>query len=87
MLTNWSQVFDMREARNFEAFFLRNLVCLPHGPFENELYDLGATILEIDAAEHAVAHFLFLEAVSCKAHSNVLIFYSVVSIALQNCTI
>ena len=63
-LTNWSQVFDSRLAPNFEDLFLRNLVCLQHGPFEHELFELGATILDLDASEHPVAHFLFLEAVS-----------------------
>ena len=63
-MTNRSQVFDMRFAPNYESIFLRNLVSLPHGPFEHELYELGATILELDVTEHPVAHYLFLEAVS-----------------------
>ena len=53
----------MRFERNFEALFLKNLVCLQHGPFEHELYELGATILEIDKSEHPVAHYLFMEMV------------------------
>ena len=66
-LTNWSQVFDMRHETNFDAIFLKNLVCLQHGPFEHELFELGGAILEMHPSEHPVAHFLFLEMVSSNA--------------------
>ena len=54
----------MRLSSNFDSVLLRNLVSLQHGAFEHELFELGAIIMEIDASEHPVAQFLFLEMVN-----------------------